>query len=638
MLRSHRSKLAVIAWLGVLAGSAQAQYWGRYGGYGGYGGGQTVAGSAMQGMGVLAAGAGQYNVQTAQANAINANTAMQYNQYLYESKLEGERIYHERLARDKSREAKGSQAVAARLRDNPTEGDIARGDALNVVMNELTDPKLYEKALYYAGRMKVGGEQIRDIPFNYASAAISISVHQLTQGGAPPILRTDPRFAEDRTALRAIAAELRKEGDETGIHKPETIQKAKDQILATKAKVEATLKKGTPDRTAADKFIKALYGFMKMMETPAVDVLLAGVEKHPEASLGDLMKFMTTFNLRFGVAETPRQRAVYTQLYPMLAQVRTELRSGAAPAPGVPAEAAPTQASANAPLEAFDNLSYDQIDGAAGAVPPDPCRCPIAPRFDYGPHPRDRGGRSGHDRSRDRAAWRSAASGPHRGMGRRSAGARISAPRAAGARSNRRSRPRPARSLDHPRPPHLPLRDVCAAAGLDPGRPRRCGAAGDRRGDRAGHERLSRGHPGAALRALRHRLSRLHGRARMGQGKGRALGSEGAWLGDRRPSGKADPSLAAKGSARAGTTSRRSTCAGEPTSCRTAHPVGSGRAPSWWSRLRCAAAPPYPPHDERDGHAGRQDRLARHHDRGRALWRQGGDRGRWPRSAWATPS
>ncbi|WP_435018006.1 hypothetical protein TA3x_005634 [Tundrisphaera sp. TA3] len=378
MFGSYRSKLAVVASFGVLAGSAQAQYWGGYGGYGyggyGYGGGQTVAGSTLQGMGVLAAAAGQYNVQTAQANAINTDTAMRYNQYLYLSKLEGERKYHERLARDKAREAKGAAEVAARLRDNPEPGDITRGDALNVIMNELTDPKIYDKALYYAGRMKVGGEQIRDIPFNYASAAISISVHELTQGGAPPILKTDPRFAADRTALRAIAAELRKEGDETGSHKPETIQKAKDQIMATRAKVEATLEKNTPDRVAADKFLKALYGFTKMLDTPAVSVLLAGVEKHPEASLGDLMKFMTVYNLRFGVADTPRQKAVYTQLYPMLAQVRSELRTGgAAPAPA--AEAPATHASAAAPLDAFDKLSYDQIDGK---MPPPPV--PNAPR------------------------------------------------------------------------------------------------------------------------------------------------------------------------------------------------------------------------------------------------------------------
>ena len=263
--------------------------------------------------------------ETAQANAINANTAMQFNQYVYQSRLESQRIYHAKLARDKTRSEKGAEAVRVRLRDNPNEVDIARGDALNVAMDELSDPKIFAKAVYFAGKKKVGGEAIRDIPFPYASAAISVSVHQLTQGGRPRASRTTRRSTPTATALRALAAELRKEGDETGTHKPETIQKAKAQILATKAKIEATLPRDSADRVAADKYIKALYGFVKMLETPAVNVLLAGVEKHPDASLGDLMQFMANFNLRFGAAQTPRQKEVYRQLYPMLVQVRNEV-------------------------------------------------------------------------------------------------------------------------------------------------------------------------------------------------------------------------------------------------------------------------------------------------------------------------
>lgn len=366
MTPSHFRNLAIAASLLLVAAPARAQpiYGGMYGaGYwGGGGAGSTVQGSELQGMGMLTAAAGQYNVETAQARSINANTAMQFNQYMYQANVESSRVYHAKLAKDKSRAEKNAEAIKARLRDNPNEVDIARGDALNVAMHELTNPKVLKQTLYAAGKMKVGGEAIRDIPFQYASAAISVSVHQLTQGGAPAILKNGEAFADDRTALRAIAAELRKEGDETGTHKPETIQKAKDQILATKAKIEATLPKGSADRVAADKYIKALYGFTKMLETPAVNVLLAGVEKHPDASLGQLIQFMTTFNLRFGAAETDRQKLVYRQLYPMLVNVRNEV----VPTPG---SAQPSTVAEDAPLAAFDKLSYDQIDGKAPPAP-----------------------------------------------------------------------------------------------------------------------------------------------------------------------------------------------------------------------------------------------------------------------------
>ena len=60
---------------------------GGYGayGWGGWGGaGSTVAGSTAYGMGNFAAGAGAYNEQTAEARSMNANTAMQVNNYMYQ--------------------------------------------------------------------------------------------------------------------------------------------------------------------------------------------------------------------------------------------------------------------------------------------------------------------------------------------------------------------------------------------------------------------------------------------------------------------------------------------------------------------------------------------------------------------------
>ena len=160
---------------------------------------------------------------------------------------------------------------------------------------------------------------------------------------------------------------MRKEGDETGTLKPETIQKAKDQILATKAKVEATFARNTPDRVAADKYIKALYGFVKMLETPAMNVLLAGVEKHPDASLGDLMQFMANFNLRFGAAQTPQQKEAYRLIYGMLIQLRSDI----VPSQGS-TDPQPPAAGFEAPVAAFDKMNFDQIDGkpaSSGSFP-----------------------------------------------------------------------------------------------------------------------------------------------------------------------------------------------------------------------------------------------------------------------------
>ena len=88
MLDFFRRSLLLALFLAVPGVSAPAQYAYPHG-YGGYGwggwggGGSTVQGNVASGMGNFAAGAGAYNVQTAQARAMNANTAMQWNDYMY---------------------------------------------------------------------------------------------------------------------------------------------------------------------------------------------------------------------------------------------------------------------------------------------------------------------------------------------------------------------------------------------------------------------------------------------------------------------------------------------------------------------------------------------------------------------------
>ena len=80
-------------------------------------------------------------------------------------------------------------------------------------------------------------------------------------------------------------------------------------------KVSATLPKNTKGRNEAEKFLKAAYGLSKMLETPAIDVRLAGVEKRPDATVGDLLTSGEVVQPALRYAETPAEREVYSQLY-----------------------------------------------------------------------------------------------------------------------------------------------------------------------------------------------------------------------------------------------------------------------------------------------------------------------------------
>ena len=95
-------------------------------------------------------------------------------------------------------------------------------------------------------------------------------------------------------------------------------------IKALKAKVDSLLPQGSPNRLEADNYLKALIGLSKMLETPSVDQFLAGLKKGDTTTLGHLIAFMHTFNLRFGAAKTPVQEQTYDQLYPLLVAVRDQ--------------------------------------------------------------------------------------------------------------------------------------------------------------------------------------------------------------------------------------------------------------------------------------------------------------------------
>ena len=101
-----------------------------------------------------------------------------------------------------------------------------------------------------------------------------------------------------------------------------------------------------------------MHGLAAMLKTPSLDVILAGVENRPETTLGELLNFMTAFNLRFGVATTPQQRQVYSMLYPKLVQLRDQI------APALASSAAP-RISGHEPEDVFSVMNMKDLQKKA---------------------------------------------------------------------------------------------------------------------------------------------------------------------------------------------------------------------------------------------------------------------------------
>jgi hypothetical protein len=353
----------VLALAAMQATVAHAQ-WMYPGGYGNWGwggwGAHTAQGDFARGLGAYAMGAGYYNRETAVANSINTDTVMRWNQYVYESQKEANRLHHLKLAQDRQQTNRAAEQVRERLRNNPEPRDVYQGDAMNVAYDEINDPRVYSKALE-GGKVRVGAQTIRDIPFQYAAKALTISIHQITQN--PPAVLLTPEFEAERNQFRELRHEVRTRIEQDQAPDPETIRKLLDLVSRTEAKVDQILPANSRQRTEADKYLKALHGLIAMLQTPAIDVLVAGVQNRPEATLGDLLGFMNAFNLRFGVASTPQQRKAYDALYPMLVNLRNQI----APALASASSTAPTGTEAH---DFFSGMSYQDLQKKA--PPPSP--------------------------------------------------------------------------------------------------------------------------------------------------------------------------------------------------------------------------------------------------------------------------
>ncbi len=373
MLCAITRTVALSACIGLmLAGEATAQ-WG-YGyypyGYQGYGwggwggGGATPQGDMARGLGYYAMGAGQYNVATAEANAINSNTVAQWNEYMYDSSVHAAQVERARVARQGAREKAAYESTQARLMSEPTDADILDGNALNAALNQLSDPRIHSSSLRTA-IMKIPGTIIRKIPFVNASEAVTICLDQLTNEKSWPAALRSPALAEERAAYsKAIDQGMAEDAD--GELSPKTIATVRTSLARLRGKFEANPPADRAERSEAEAYLKALYGMTRMLDRPDVDKILAELDTIKETSLGSLLGFMQTFNLRFGRANTPEQREAYRALYPLFDAQRDKVVASLSPEPAdaeKPAKPANTKPAEFRPSDFFSQMHLDHLEG-----------------------------------------------------------------------------------------------------------------------------------------------------------------------------------------------------------------------------------------------------------------------------------
>lgn len=267
-----------------------------------------------------------------QDRALDAQTAMSLNEYLFQSQMQANRRQAERMAQRQRRVNETMDSMMKRLRTNPTQSDVAKGDALNVAFDDITNPKAYARTLQAAKSTLFAGAKIKSIPFRYASAAITTSIDNLTQPANTPAILKGPEFKEDLAALRTLEAEFKArseaESDKAQAIDPARVSKAKGHIRTMSETLKANgvkFRRGSAGFRESENYLKGLYVVVTMVESPSMTRLLAGVETREDTTVSDLLRFMHGSNLRFGVAKAGEQQEIYSELFGILDELRNQV-------------------------------------------------------------------------------------------------------------------------------------------------------------------------------------------------------------------------------------------------------------------------------------------------------------------------
>ena len=343
----------------ALAGSdVRAQWNYNWGGWGG--GASTVQGDIAHGMGVFAAGAGQFNQQTAVANSINANTTMRVNQYMFAAQQEANQRQYVRTARRIGRANATASDTANRLRNNPDQGDVDRGDALNVLLDDLTAPALMQSSSLRLAGSELDAALVSEIPFRNAAEAVTICLDQLTDPNRFPKFLRSEALTNEREAFVTAVHDARTQAREQGELTSEAVTRVQETGKALYAKAQSPSISALPtERNEALSYLKGMAALAKMAANSDTLQALRELKKIQTTHVANLIAFMHAYNLRFGPADSPQQRTVYRTLYPILKGDRDRIYAMADTQATQPPPPPDPKVS---PVEAFHGLSEKHLD------------------------------------------------------------------------------------------------------------------------------------------------------------------------------------------------------------------------------------------------------------------------------------
>ncbi|WP_165222210.1 hypothetical protein [Aquisphaera insulae] len=331
----------------VATASAQFMFPGGYGGYGYSKWGADPGAGYMAALGSYGRAQGAYELEKAKADAINVETMVKWNRALRARQAQLRQDHEQELARrEREREAR----VAERA--------VEDGTTLNRLLLEIldSDPTVVKSTL---SRAPLSADAIREIPFEWDSEAITGCLDEMSGSDSLPSILMRPTFETERSALKAAVLPALDE-DRKGEISPATLARLREAVAKFKA---AFAKKGSEfdiGYQEARDYLTTLDSLSRLLRDPSMKAFLSQVDDGKPRTVGDLIGFMNSYNLRFGATTNERQVDLYRRLIPLLVEIRDAGFASRTTPASAPAKDAKSLKAAAA--EAFRGMSWKSLD------------------------------------------------------------------------------------------------------------------------------------------------------------------------------------------------------------------------------------------------------------------------------------
>ncbi len=284
----------------------------------GYDYGMSGLGDIYAGQGAYLQGAGQFLRDAAMAEEIASRAAMMADQYAYLSQRETNRRYAARKVKRHQHLTAMRQGIEERLVFNPTERDINVGDALNAAAELVKRHKPFHLA---PGQLNaaIPARCLGDLTFVLAGENVRINLHGLSNAGEWPMGLRDNLYAAERDAYETAIDRVIQESRRGGVTR-ETLGLVDTSVERLRLKHDNAPSLDFYDRDDARRHVAVLAATARMLHSPRACDALQDFAVTPPRTLGTLIRLMGLHDLRFGSAQTTRQRKAHQDFYPILAE------------------------------------------------------------------------------------------------------------------------------------------------------------------------------------------------------------------------------------------------------------------------------------------------------------------------------